>query len=293
VTTLDATTARASAEAAMADPALTERVQRSFDGTASPRLRDIMRSLVSHLHAFAGEVGLTEGEWAAAVDFLTRLGKISDDKRQETILLSDVLGLSMLTIAINHPHVDGITDSTVFGPFFVAGSPEIAMGEDLSGGASGQPCSYSGSVRSVLGAPVAGARIEVWHSDEAGNYDVQYADLSTPQGRGHLFTGADGRYAFRSVLPEPYPIPMDGPVGDLLRATGRSPMRPAHVHFMITAPAYVTLITHVFRDGDPHLGSDAVFGEKESLVRGFEQVADEEPARFRMSYDFVLQDAGP
>lgn len=271
------------------DPVLTDRVLRSFERTASPRLREIVERLVAHLHAFSSEVGLTEPEWAQAIDFVTRLGQISDDKRQETILLSDVLGLSMLTIGINHPHVDGVTDATVFGPFFVADSPGFALGDDISGGAQGQPCSYSGSVRSVHGEPIAGARMEIWHSDEDGNYDVQYAALDGPQGRGHLFTDADGCYTFRSVLPEPYPIPMDGPVGDLLRATGRSAMRPAHVHFMITAEGYTDLITHVFRSGDPYLGTDAVFGEKDSLVRNFSSDGGL-PATFSMSYDFVLDD---
>ncbi len=279
-----------------ADPVLTQRVLDSFDDTVSPRCREILRSLVTHLHAFASDIAITEDEWAYAIEFVTRLGQISDDKRQETILLSDVLGLSMLTIGINHPVAPPVTESTVFGPFFVEDSPGFSNGEDISGGASGQPCFYSGTVTGVDGRPIPDALIEIWHSDEDGNYDVQYADNEAAQGRGHLSTDADGRYWFSSVLPEPYPIPQDGPVGDLLAAARRSPMRPAHVHFMISAPGFATLVTHVFRDGDPYLGNDAVFGEKASLIRTFEaHAAGPAPDGraldhfFTMRYDFVLQ----
>jgi hydroxyquinol 1,2-dioxygenase len=256
--------------ASSADPALTQRVLDSFNGAVSPRCQQILRSLVTHLHAFASDIAITEHEWAYAVEFVTRLGQISDDKRQETILLSDVLGLSMLTIGINHPVTPPVTESTVFGPFFVEDSPAFSNGDDISGGAGGQPCFYSGAVTGVDGRPIPDALIEIWHSDEEGNYDVQYADIESAQGRGHLRTDALGRFWFSSVLPEPYPIPQDGPVGDLLAAARRSPMRPAHVHFMIAATGYATLVTHVFRDGDPYLGNDAVFGEKESLIRAFE-----------------------
>lgn len=280
----------------LADPVLTERVLASFDTSGSDRFAEVMRSLVTHLHAFAGEVALTEDEWATAVAFITRVGQISDDRRQEAILLSDVLGLSMLTVGINHPVTEQATESTVFGPFFTTGSPAVAQGGDLSGGAAGQLCFYDGRVSTPDGAPVAGALMEVWHADEDGNYDVQYPDLQAPQGRGHLITDAGGRYRFRSVLPEPYPIPDDGPVGDLLNAAGRSPMRPAHVHFMISAAGCKTLTTHVFRAGDPHLGSDAVFGEKDSLVQEFvrHDGADPRPDGtqggpwFSLGYDFVL-----
>ncbi len=271
-----------------ADRALTERVLASFDTTPSPRLREILRSLVVHLHAFTTDVHLTDGEWAGAVDFLTRVGQISDDRRQEAILLSDVLGLSMLVVGLNHPDEGGAaTPSTVFGPFFVEASPAFANGADLSGGADGRPCSYSGRVTSTSGEPIPGALIEIWHSDEHGHYDVQNPDLDTPQNRGRLHTETDGRYWFSSVLPEPYPIPDDGPVGELLAATRRSGMRPAHVHFMISAPGYETLTTHIFRAGDPHLGSDAVFGEKAPLVQNFLR-SDTEPACYTMTYDFVL-----
>lgn len=279
-----------------ADPALTERVLASFDTTPSPRLQRVLRSLVAHLHAFTTDVALTEDEWTAAVDFLTRVGQISDDHRQETILLSDVLGLSMLVVGINHPDNGGpATPSTVFGPFFVDDSPAFDNGQDISGGAAGRPCFYSGQVRSTTGEAVPGALIEIWHSDEDGNYDVQNAEVGI-QNRGHLHSDPGGRYSFSSVLPEAYPIPEDGPVGDLLHATGRSPWRPAHVHFMISAPGYATLTTHIFRSGDSYLGSDAVFGEKQPLIQVFTphepgpapdgRVVDE--PFFTMTYDFVL-----
>ncbi|MFI7706853.1 intradiol ring-cleavage dioxygenase [Nonomuraea sp. NPDC049480] len=279
-----------------ADRTLTDRVLASFDATPSPRLRAVMQSLVSHLHAFASDVRLTEEEWAAAVSFLTRAGQISDDRRQELILLSDVLGLSMLVVGINHPASAAATDSTVVGPFFVENAPEFANGDDISGGAAGEPCFYSGRVLSAAGTPIAGARIEVWHSDDEGNYDVQYAQLDGAQGRGRLRSEADGRYRFSSVLPVPYPIPHDGPVGELLDAAKRDSMRPAHVHFRVSAPGFATLTTHVFVAGDPYLGSDAVFGEKDSLVRTFVR-HDPGPAPdgrvlgtafFTMAFDFVL-----
>jgi hydroxyquinol 1,2-dioxygenase len=259
---------------------LTEQVQSSFDGAGDPRFAEVMRSLVAHLHAFIEDVSLTEEEWAAAIDFLTRTGQKCDAKRQETILLSDVLGASMAVIAVNHPTGGTATESTVLGPFFVAGAPEFELGDDISGGAAGEPCSFSGTVRDPDGEPIAGAVLDVWQSDETGNYDVQYPDLDHPQGRGRIRTDEHGRYAFRSVRPDAYPIPHDGPVGELLRAAGRGPMRPAHVHFKITAPGYRTLITHIFAAGDKYLDSDAVFGVKESLIVEF----DQNGARF----DFTL-----
>jgi hydroxyquinol 1,2-dioxygenase len=252
------------AAAAAREQDVTERVLAGFDAAPSARYREVMQALVRHLHGFAREVRLTEAEWQAAIGFLTRCGHITDDRRQEFILLSDVLGLSMLTVGINAPADPRATEATVFGPFFVQGSPEIPIGGDAAGGASGEPCWVEGRVTDVEGNPVAGARIEVWEADDEGFYDVQQGD--EVYGRAHLHADDDGRYAFWCVRPAPYPIPDDGPVGDLLKAAQRGPMRPAHVHFMVTAPGYRTLVTHVFVAGDPHLGSDAVFGVKESLV---------------------------
>jgi hydroxyquinol 1,2-dioxygenase len=248
---------------------LTEQVLASFDGAKSPRLRVVMRSLVRHLHAFIGEVQLTEDEWRQAIEFVTRAGHITDHKRQEFVLLSDVLGASMATVAVNHPGRDsGVTESTVLGPFFVEGATEAALGADISAGAPGQPCYVSGTVRGTDGAPVAAARMDVWESDEDGFYDVQYAD-GRMANRAHFFTDENGGYRFWCVRPAPYPIPHDGPVGDLLTAAGRGPMRPAHIHFKVEAPGFRTLITHIFAAGSEYLDSDAVFGVKPSLVKTF------------------------
>jgi len=267
----------------LSDAALTDAVVESF--TTEGRFTTVMTSLVRHLHAFASEVELTEEEWFAGIDFLTRTGHITDDKRQEFILLSDVLGLSMLVVGINNRRPPEATESTVFGPFFVEGSPGFENGDDLANGAPGEPCLMQGRVVDLDGAPVAGAHIEVWQADEEGFYDVQYADLDHAQGRGHLSSDADGRYWFWSVKPQAYGIPDDGPVGEMLKAGGRGPMRPAHVHFKIDAPGFQTLITHVFAAGDEHLDSDAVFGVRENLIGEFERGDD---GRWRMTYDFVL-----
>jgi hydroxyquinol 1,2-dioxygenase len=183
-------------------------------------------------------------------------------------LLSDVLGASMQTIAINNQAYANATEATVFGPFFVTGSPLIGPGGDASGGAAGEPCWVEGTVTGTDGAPVPGARIEVWQAVADGYYDVQYADQRTAA-RGHLFSGADGGYRFWALTPTPYPIPHDGPVGRMLAATGRSPMRASHLHFMVSAAGRRTLVTHIFVRGDELLGSDAVFGVKDSLVRDF------------------------
>ncbi|UGS38567.1 intradiol ring-cleavage dioxygenase [Capillimicrobium parvum] len=255
----------------LSDTELTDAVLTSFATSGDARFRRIAESLVRHLHAFAADVQLTEEEWFAGIDFLTRTGHITDDKRQEVVLLSDVLGLSMQVIGINHRHPGGATESTVFGPFFVAGSPAFANGDDIAAGAPGQPCWMQGRVVSTDGTPIPDALIEVWQADEDGFYDVQIADLDAVRGRGHLRSADDGRFWFWSVLPEAYPIPDDGPVGDLLKAAGRSPMRPAHVHFKIDAPGYATLITHVFVEGDQYLDTDAVFGVKSSLIAPFER----------------------
>ncbi|MGW2958925.1 intradiol ring-cleavage dioxygenase [Streptomyces sp. NPDC001220] len=247
---------------------ITRQVLASFDDCADPRLREIMRSLVHHLHAFVREVRLTEDEWHRGIEFLTRAGHITDERRQEFILLSDVLGASMQTVAVNNEAYGDATEATVFGPFFVDNSPEIAQGGDLAFGAAGEPCWVEGTVTDTAGNPVAGARIEVWEADEEGFYDTQYGD-DRMAARAHLFSDADGRYRFWGLTPTPYPIPHDGPVGGLLAATGRSPMRASHLHFMVSAPALRTLVTHIFVRGDELLDRDSVFGVKESLVKDF------------------------
>ncbi|MBQ0895977.1 hydroxyquinol 1,2-dioxygenase [Micromonospora sp. U56] len=248
---------------------LVERVVASFDDTPDERLKELMQALTRHLHAFLREVRLTEQEWQRAIEFLTTAGHITDDRRQEFILLSDVLGASMQTITVNNEAYRDATEATVFGPFFVEGSPEIELGGDIAAGASGQPCWVEGTVTDTDGKPVPHARIEVWEADEDGFYDVQYGD-DRVCARGHLYSDADGNYRFWAVTPTPYPIPHDGPVGRLLAATGRSPMRASHLHFMIQGEGLRTLVTHIFVRGDELLDRDSVFGVRDSLVKDFE-----------------------
>jgi hydroxyquinol 1,2-dioxygenase len=279
------------------EQALTDQVVASLGGAGDPRFREVMTSLVGHLHGFVRDVRLTEPEWEAAIAFLTRTGRTCDDKRQEFVLLSDVLGVSMLTVTVNEAP-PGVTESTVFGPFFVDDAPFVPLGGDLARGASGTPCWVSGAVRSADGTPLAGARLDVWEADDDGFYDVQLA-ADVVQGRGYVIADDEGGFRFWSVRPAAYPIPVDGPVGDLLAAAGRGPMRPAHIHFRITAPGHRTLTTHVFASGDRWLDDDAVFGVKASLVADFvDHPTGEAPPGApggpwaSMSYDFVLAPEG-
>ncbi|HEX3141014.1 MAG TPA: intradiol ring-cleavage dioxygenase [Rhizobacter sp.] len=248
---------------------ITAAVLESIAGCEDARLREVMSALVRHLHDFAREVKLTEAEWMRGIEFLTATGQKCDDKRQEFILLSDTLGLSMLTVALNHSKSAQATEATVFGPFHVANAPQAEQGEDISGGAVGEPLYVRATVRGRDGEAVANARVDVWEADAEGLYDVQRAGLEHPQNRATLRTDTEGGLRFRAVMPVAYPIPTDGPVGEMLRATKRHPWRPAHVHFMIEAPGYETLITHVFRDGEAYLDSDAVFGVRSSLIGDF------------------------
>ncbi|KWR90821.1 intradiol ring-cleavage dioxygenase [Cupriavidus sp. IDO] len=264
---------------------LTQAVIARLADTPNVRTREIMTSLVRHLHDFAREVKLTEDEWKQGIEYLTATGKMCDDKRQEFILLSDVMGLSMLTVAMNHEKPEGCTESTVFGPFHVEGAPHYEHGADLANGARGEPCMVHGRIAGVDGRPVADAVVETWQADADGHYDVQYEGLEVAQGRGVLKSGDDGRFHFRTVVAQAYPIPDDGPVGELLRATGRHPWRPAHLHFMIKAPGYETLVTHVFRRGDRYLDSDAVFGVRKSLIGDWVRQPDD---TYRLDFDFVL-----
>jgi hydroxyquinol 1,2-dioxygenase len=264
---------------------ITQAVIARFAATPDARLKELMTSLVQHLHAFAREVKLTEAEWLAGIEFLTATGQKCDDKRQEFILLSDTLGLSMLTVAMNNDKPAGCTEATVFGPFHVEGAPHYGHGADVAHGAAGEPCIVRGRVLGLKGEAVAGAVVEVWQADAEGNYDVQYPDLDRHQARGVLSVGADGRFDFRTIVAEAYPIPVDGPVGDMLQATKRHPWRPAHLHFMITAPGYEKLVTHVFRSGDRYLDSDAVFGVRQSLVADWVRQPD---GVYSLDFDFVL-----
>jgi catechol 1,2-dioxygenase len=263
------------------------------------RLKQLVASIVTHLHAIVKEVEPTQEEWFAAIQFLTRTGQMCDGKRQEYILLSDTLGVSMLVDAINHRKPTGATETTVLGPFHVAGAPPLAMGDSISKDGRGDPLWVSGRVLDATGNPVEGATLDVWQTSSDGFYDIQDATQPEMNLRGLFTTGADGRFFFRSIKPTSYPIPTDGPVGHMLTALGRHPMRPAHIHFIVSAPGFEPVTTHIFVEGDPYLDSDAVFGVKESLIVPFVRKDDPEAAArlglanpyFTAEYDFVLVSA--
>jgi hydroxyquinol 1,2-dioxygenase len=279
----------------------TDAVVASFAGTADPRLREILESLVRHLHGFVREVEPTFEEWERAVGFLTATGQRCDDQRQEFILLSDVLGVTMLVDAINHRKASEATESTVLGPFHMVESPPRELGDTIDLVATGQPCVVTGQVRSLDGPPLPGALVDVWQADDHGLYDVQQPGAQPPgNGRGLFTCDDDGRFWFRTVTPSAYPIPTDGPVGGLLAATGRHPYRPAHIHLIVAADGHLPVTTHIFVAGSPYLDSDAVFAVKQSLVREFTEVDDPGQAAaygvdapFRHAhFDVVLQPAG-
>ncbi|MEO8908293.1 MAG: dioxygenase [Microbacteriaceae bacterium] len=249
---------------------LTDSVVSSFAQTQNPRLKYLMETLVKYSHAFVREVRLSESEWNACIDFLTDAGHITDEHRQEFVLLSDVLGLSMQTVAVNNEAYKDATEATVFGPFFMEHAPLIELGGDIAAGAPGEPCWVQGSVTDTDGNAIPNARIEVWEADDEGLYDAQRAEEQAVYGRAHLFSDSEGNYRFWALTPTPYPIPNDGPVGKLLDATSRSPYRVAHLHFMVSAEGFRTIVTHIFVKGDPQLElGDAVFGVKESLIKEF------------------------
>ncbi len=248
-------------------PELTDDVIDRMKG-ASPRMHEVMTLLIRHLHSFVREAALTQDEWRAGIDFLTRTGQMCSDSRQEFILLSDILGVSMLVDAVEHQSADkGVTDSTVLGPFYAGPQRELGQGESiLLREEDGEPLVMRGHVADPDGQPIVDAKVEVWQTATNQLYDVQ--DENQPHGhlRATFRTDGQGKYEFRTILPVSYPIPDDGPAGQLLRALGRHPFRPAHVHFMISAPSYRQLVTHLFLKGDEYLDSDAVFGVKPSLV---------------------------
>ena len=249
---------------------ITNAVLDRFANTPDPRLKTLVQALVRHMHAFVRDVEPTFREWQAAIDYLTRTGQMCSDTRQEFILLSDVMGVSMLVDAINHRQREGATETTVLGPFHVAGAPQPAHGADISGGLPGDPLLVEGRVTSSSGEAVPGAVVEVWSADRDGFYDVQHTDLDGSAIRATFHTDTAGRFHFWTIMPAHYPIPEDGPVGSLLKVTNRHPYRPAHVHFMISAPGYERLVTHIFAEDSPYLDSDAVFGVKTSLIEAFD-----------------------
>ena len=259
---------------------ITAAVAASFDGSANPRLRELMQALVRHLHGFAVEVGLREDEWRELITALTHTGHITDEKRQEFILWSDTLGLSMLVDALAHELPAGATESTVLGPFYVPGSPLREYGESmLAESTTGVPVLVTGRVLDLTGAPIAGAELDVWQNGADRLYAVQRPEAPEDHLRGRYLTRGDGSYAFVGVRPVPYTIPDDGPVGTMLSATGRHPWRPAHIHLIVRAPGYRTLTTHIFDAASEYLDSDAVFAVKPSLLREFESRSAEDPQR--------------
>jgi protocatechuate 3,4-dioxygenase beta subunit len=266
---------------------LTAEVIRRMKKTKDKRLKQVMASFVKHLHAFVRDVKPTPEEWFAGIQFLTETGHWSTGKRQEFILMSDTLGVSMLVDALNYKAGEGATQSTVLGPFHREQAPEYQLGDSISKNASdGEPCIVSGTVKDSKGKPVAAAKLDIWEGGADGLYDSQKGDEMNL--RGVFRTDALGRFHFRCVTPSFYPVPNDGPVGRMLVATGRHPMRPPHLHFWITAKGYKPLITHLFVKGGKYLDSDAVFGVKPELIIDFRKGKD---GVARASYDFVLMKA--
>ena len=280
---------------------LTAAVIERFKKSKDPRFREIITSAVKHLHAFAREVELTEEEWFDGIKFLTAVGQKCDDKRQEFILLSDILGLSMMIVALNHKTVPGATEATVLGPFFAHGAKEFEYGGDLRQGCTvkGEDVWVTGKITSLDGKPVANAVLDIWQAKADGIYDVQTEGEF--ELRGRVKAKANGEYAFKSYKPKFYSVPVDGPVGELIRATGNHHMRPAHMHAIVSATGYQPVITHVFVEGDPYLEGDAVFAVKESLIGKYRKTDDAAEAKrlgmpnpfLRLDWDFRLApDAG-
>jgi hydroxyquinol 1,2-dioxygenase len=266
-----------------------------------PRFRRVMTSMITHLHDFVRDVQLTESEWIGAIQFLTEVGKTCTDKRQEFILLSDTLGVSVLVITLNHPADHGSAESTVLGPFYWEGAPDLPRGSNLAEGVKGEPTFYSGRVLSAEGQPLANALLDIWSGDGDGDYDMQIPGETGMRARGRIRTDAEGRYWFRSIRPTFYPVPTDGPVGIMLRKMGRHPNRPGHIHMIVSAQGYRPVTTHLFVAGSQYLDSDAVFGMKESLVAQFDRHPPGpgpggermEVPFYTVNYDFRLRPAQP
>jgi hydroxyquinol 1,2-dioxygenase len=276
--------------------AVIDRLSQSDD----PRFKRVLTSLVTHLHDFVRDVRLTEAEWLAAIEFLTDVGQTCTPKRQEFILLSDTLGVSVLVITLNHPADSGSAESTVLGPFYWQGAPDLSRGSNLAEGVKGEPTFYSGRVLSAAGGPLANALLDIWSGDGDGDYDMQIPGETGMKARGKIRTDAEGRYWFRSIRPTFYPVPTDGPVGRMLRKMGRHPYRPGHIHMIVSAEGHHPVTTHLFVAGSQYLDSDAVFGMKESLVAQFDRHSPGVgPGGVRMDvpyytvkYDFRLRPVG-
>ncbi|MEL6463644.1 MAG: dioxygenase [Pseudomonadota bacterium] len=269
-----------------------EAVNERMGADVDPRLAEIMGELVAHIHAFAKKVHLKEDEWGTAIDFLTRVGQICNDERQEFILLSDTLGLSMLVDALNNRRPEGATENTVFGPFHVKDAPLYDMGANISLDGKGESCLFQGTIKDLDGNPIEGAELDVWSDNADGYYDVQQPDIQPKwNNRGRFVTGKDGKYVFRGIKPVSYPIPDDGPVGKMLTALGRHPFRPAHMHLMVTREGFHTIVSHSFVSGDAYLEDDTVFGVKTSLVAQFERL-DGADTLWRSHFDIIMARPG-
>ncbi len=282
---------------------LTAAVVKSFEETPDPRAKFLLQELVKSLHDYVRKTDLNFAEWQYAIEFLTRTGQKCTPIRQEFILLSDVLGVSMLVDAVNHRERDGATETTVLGPFYVGEHKEMPHGSDISPrNVTGENMFVQSRVTDLKGRPLAGVPVDVWHADDDGFYDSQKPAYATqgPSSRARFRTDADGRFFFRTILPSSYPIPTDGPVGEMILQTRRHPKRPAHVHFLVNAEGYEPLITHVFIGGDKYLDSDVVFGMKDELVANIEKRSDpkmpdgkEAPTPWHlMTYEFHLKPGG-
>ena len=277
---------------------LTDVAMNRWSDIPDPRLQQVMTALVKHVHAFVRDIEPTEAEWATAIDFLTRTGQMCNEKRQEFILMSDVLGVSMLVDAINHRRPSGATPSTVEGPFHVPDAPAVANGGNMAANAPGIACFVSGAVRGLSGEPIAGATLDLWQTDGEGYYEAQREGIEGAWMRGLYRSQGDGSYLIRTVAPIAYTIPMDGTIGELMNRTNISHMRPAHIHFAIKAPGYHGLVTHLFQSGDTYIDTDVVYGVKEPLIVEFKKMPAGSKAPsgeimnepfYVVHYDFVLE----
>jgi hydroxyquinol 1,2-dioxygenase len=268
---------------------LTEAALARMANCKNPRLKQVMTALIRHAHDFVREVQLSDAEWMEGIKFLTETGQKCDETRQEFILLSDVLAVSMLVVTINHGSLAGTTEPTVLGPFYLEGAPDIENGANIAGRTPGTPARMHGRVLTPDGKPIAGAVLDLWQSASNGLYSMQDPEQHLFNLRGRLHADAGGNYMFRTIKPASYPIPHDGPVGRMMRALGRPWIRPGHVHFMVSAPGYRTVTTHLFDREDPHLEADPVFGVKHALVVDFKPAPGGKEVE--VGYDFVLKPA--